>query len=151
MYLLRPYLHAQHGRMMLRIRNECIAYEPDFHGNCTNLWRRRGPDHGRMHRQYNLALLGIPSEGEDRSKNPLKALPGLKEPDSMMVVAVIGNILLLLFVLESAVDAQVGYRKYSCYSQQSDHQIYHLVVYFSVLAIDPCIDPLHIPQLFSTW
>ena len=82
-----------------------------------------------MHRQYNLALLGIPSEGEDRSKNPLKALPRLKEPDSIMVVAVIGNILLLLFVLDSAVDAQVGYMKYSCYSQQSDHQKYHLVVF----------------------
>ena len=36
-------------------------------------------------------------------------MPGLKEPDCMMVVAVIGNILLLLFVLDSAVDAQVGY------------------------------------------
>ena len=48
----------------------------------------------------------------------------------MMVVAVIGNILLLLFVLDSAVDAQVGYMKYSCYSQQSDHQKYHLVVVF---------------------
>ena len=47
----------------------------------------------------------------------------------MMVVAVIGNILLLLFVLESAVDAQVGHTKYSCcYSQQSDHQKYYLVV-----------------------
>ena len=64
-YWLRPYLHAQHGRMMLRIWNECIAYEPDFHGNCTNLWRRRGPDHGRMHRQYNFDLLGIPSEETD--------------------------------------------------------------------------------------
>ena len=70
------------------------------------------------------------SLGGDWSKNPLKALPGLKEPDSTMVVAVIGNILLLLFVLDSAVDAQVGHIKYSCcYSQQSDHQKCHLVVF----------------------
>ena len=140
MYWLRPYLHAQHGRMRMRIRNECIAYEPDFHGNCTNLWRRRGPDHGRMHRQYNSALLGIPSEEETDLKTLSKLCHVSKSPTPLWWSQ--WSEIFFLSSLFSILQLMHRWGTWNIVvtvnSQTTKNTI--LSLFFSVLAIDPCID-----------